>query len=109
MAPRRVSLPKTFKLLKRKTSKPRRQAIVNSAQDTDIRKIVEVCVNALHGNIPLSVVKKRALQRHRNSIIKVAHCGKNTPKARRVIVQEGGFLPLLISTLGSLIVGAIFA
>jgi ribosome maturation protein Sdo1 len=101
-------LPETFQHLKHKCTEAKRENIVKSADNSDIRKIVEICLNALHGNVPLTKARKRELQRQRKSIIKLAKCGRNDTRARRVIVREGGFLPLLLSSLKAPLLHAIF-
>ena len=76
------------------------QAIVKNADPEFIRAIVDIVVNLLRGNIkglPSSQVKK--LDKYKTHFRKIGECSKirgGVEKARKaILVQKGGFLPLL--------------
>lgn len=79
-----------------------RKAIIKTSNRDAILALVECCINVLRGNIQLTDGQKSRLKKHR----KVLHnlC-KKIPLAKRkqILVQKGGFLPLLLAPLLSII------
>ena len=79
--------------------KKQRRAILKLASSDNIKALCEGALNTLKGNVPLSVLEKRKLRRHSEKIRKLA-CRKTSVKRKKAfLVQEGGFLPLIITPL----------
>lgn len=83
--------------------KPMRDAIIKASDGSLIRTICECCKNALHGNIPHSTSNKRRLKQHKRWIKAILDKKTGIKKKRNILVQRGGFLPIILSALGSLI------
>lgn len=61
-----------------------------------IKAICEVCMNTLKGNVPLTPTQKQTLHQHKNTLRALSR--KKTPlyKKRKLLIQKGGFLGVLI-------------
>jgi|GEM_PF-7030264 len=91
-------------------NKERKTLIKNASRD-NIDALSEIALNTLLGNVPLKTEEKQKLKRHRDKIRKLAHRKTSTKKKKILLVQQGGFLPLLLtpilSALGGLAAKAI--
>ena len=94
--------------LKHSVGKKRRDIIQKYDNDL-ICSLSECCHNVLKGNVPLTPAEKVKLSRHKHNLRKRT-TKKTSIKARKKILQRGGFLGALItpilSVLGSLFNGA---
>lgn len=64
-----------------------------------LKLIVEICTNISNGNLSLDQKSSDALKSYKKRIHEVAN--RHTPLAsRKKLVQRGGFLPLILSTIG---------
>ena len=63
----------------------------------------EIAVNTVKGKIPLSGNQKRRLFRYMNKIKALSKQTKDNKKRRRQVVQSGGFLPILIPAVASIL------
>ena len=80
-----------------------RKAIIRESDKAIIYAICEICDNLLSGNIPLTAGQKSKLKKYRNLIRELAQKGKGL-KAKKEKIQKGGtFLPLLLSTVASVL------
>lgn len=67
--------------------------------DTDlINCMSDVCHNILKGNVRLSTPQKQLLQKYKQKIRKIAG-KKTTTKAKKTLLQSGGFLGALLAPL----------
>ena len=79
------------------------KSIITNAKPQLLHCISDVCYNVLKGNVPLSSKEKHKLQKYKSGMRKIAD-RKTTLKARKVLIQKGGFLgALLTPLLGSVI------
>lgn len=80
-----------------------RKAILRTASNEQIKSLCEICQNLLSGNISVNVKKlhpyKKIIQQLSNKKIPIAR------KRRLFTNQTGGFLPLIIPTVLSLLGG----
>lgn len=75
--------------------------------DTDLIKcLCEICHNVLKGNVPLTSIQKRKLQRYKQTIRGLSSYRKTSQLKKKQLLQKGGFLgallPPIIGLLGSL-------
>lgn len=91
-----------------KSDPARRQALLRTADDTLVRNICECALNTLRGNVRLSADQKKRLSKHRKTLRRLA-CDRGSWKSKkRLLVQRGGFLPLLLAPIiGSLVASLI--
>lgn len=84
-----------------------RKDLIKKFPQSCIHCISECCLNTLKGNVPLSSTQKKQLSRHKHTIRLLADKQIPISKKRKVLVQKGGFLNILIpaalSVLTSLI------
>jgi hypothetical protein len=87
-----------------------RNAIIKNADDGIICALVEIVLNLLKGNINMPPEQKKELASYKQLFRKLINtcCTKkhkvtNKSKARRIINQSGGALPVLIPLLNPLI------
>lgn len=89
----------------RKAKPKLRNAIIKNADGELIKTICEIALNTLNGNNKVSYKTKSDLKRFKREIRCLA-CPKRTLSSKRkVILQRGGFLPTLISTILAGIIG----
>lgn len=60
-----------------------------------IHCVSECCQNVLKGNVPLSPTQLRKLKPKRQVLRQLADKKVSVPKKKKIINQNGGFLPLL--------------
>ena len=79
-------------------SKLRRQ-LIGKVNNKCIKTICECCLNTLKGNIPLTAQQKKKLSKHKGTIRKLSNRKLPLTKKRKIILQKGGFLNILIPTV----------
>ena len=82
----------------------RRKKLIKKASKDNIDALSEVALNTLLGNVPLSAQHKHKLRRHRFSIRNLAKI-ISLKKKKEFLIQKGGFLPLLIKPVLSILGG----
>lgn len=89
-----------------KDAKPKlRSAILKSVDDDFIKTLHEIAYNTLNKNNPITTKQKDSLKRYKTPIRKLA-CPKQTlQQKRKLVVQNGGFLPALLGSLFSGLLG----
>lgn len=93
-----------LRLLKNPNKKIR-NSILKSCDDDVIKTLVEIAINTLNGNNKISKKNLKFLKKHKN-VIRCLISTKSSLKAkRRILLQRGGFLPVLIGTVLSGIIG----
>ena len=84
-----------------------RQDFLRKLPNSGIKAVCECALNAIKGNVPLTSYQKAKLRGHKRTLRKLADKSIPLFKKRRLIVQKGGFLGVLIpaalSVLTSLI------
>lgn len=84
-------------------SKNQRTALINNATRDQIRCICDCAQNFLDGNLPFTEQQINKLFRHRDTLHYLAkNKHTNGKEKRELIVQNGGFLPLLLTPILSL-------
>lgn len=68
-----------------------------------IKTICECTLNLLKGNVPLTKQQKKNLQKYKSTLRDIADKKKSLFVKRKLIIQKGGFLPILIPTVISVL------
>ncbi|GBL70998.1 hypothetical protein AVEN_70372-1 [Araneus ventricosus] len=82
-----------------------RKEILKSINEEGIKAICECCLNVLHGNISLTEKQKGSLSKHKRTLRTVAERKVALSKKRKLLLQKGGFLNILIPTALSVLSG----
>jgi hypothetical protein len=91
-----------------KLDAPRRRALLRAADDTLVRSICECALNTLRGNVRLSPAQKKRLGKHRKTLRSLASSNGTWQRKKRLLVQRGGFLPLLLAPIIGGLVARLF-
>lgn len=91
-----------------KTATPKlRNAIIKNVDNDFIKTLHEIAYNTLNKNNPITNNQKFNLKRYKTAIRKLA-CPKQTlTQKRKLILQNGGFLPSLLQTILSGLLGTL--
>ncbi len=102
-------LKKNIELLKiLKKAKPKqRKLLLEAAENGLIYCLCECIDNVLRGNVKLSSVRKRELEKHKDVLRKIVDRKTKVQKKRNLLVQKGGFLPALLAPVLSIAAGLI--
>lgn len=73
-----------------------RKELLKRLPNSDIKTVCECALNLLHGNIPISTLQKAKLQKYKGLLRTLAK--RKTPlyKKRKILIQKGGFLQVLL-------------
>ena len=83
-------------LLAQSKTPKRRKLLADWATKQDIDAISEIALNTLKGNIKSTPQLYKKLRKNRNILRSLASKNCSICKKRKIIGQQGGFLPLLI-------------
>jgi hypothetical protein len=75
-----------------------RKALLKVVDPKVIETIAEISHNILRGNIKLGAKTKRKIAPYKKVIRKIA-TNISDKRRRKILIQKGGFLPMLISTI----------
>lgn len=82
-----------------------RKDLLKRVPSSCIKTICECALNVLEGNIPLSQQQKICLRKHKNTLRRLSNKKGPLFKKRKLIIQKGGFLNVLLPAAISLITG----
>ena len=71
------------------------KAIVQASDKDLVNTLCECGVNVLKGNVQLSTLQKKKLQRHKSTLRQLAN-KKQSLKRKKDLLQKGGFLGALL-------------
>lgn len=93
--------------LKLLNSCPRKlqKTILKKLPSPCIKAICECCLNVLKGNVPLSKHQKGGLRKHKGTLRKLADRKPSLFTKKKLIVQKGGFLNILLPAALSALAG----
>ena len=94
-----------FKIVARLPDKSRKLILNDLGGDqTAYDAVQEIAYNTIKGNVKLKKSQKRNLKKH-EKVLKKFCCLKKKclNKRKQLLVQSGGFLPILIPTIASLL------
>jgi len=81
-----------------------RKNILKDSNPDLIKALCEVCMNTLNGNMKISNSTKSQLKKYKKTLRCLASPKVKLTRKRKLLIQKGGFLPVL---LGSLLAGAV--
>ena len=85
-----------------------RKSILQVAPDDLVKAIYEIVYNVLCGNHKIQNKTKTELKKYKNHLRKLVNPSQSLSVKRKVLVQQGGsFLPFLLSSVLSGIIGKI--
>lgn len=94
-------------LSKHGQSPKKRKILADMATKSDLDAVREICINLLHGNIPLTHTLENKLKRHKKALRLLAQKKGGIREKKKLIHQQGGFLhflaPLALSLAGTLV------
>jgi hypothetical protein len=89
----------------------RKKILIEIADDCLYKALNEIAVNTISKKVPLNRATKTKLRKYKTHIKALASKTKNKRLQKKLVVQSGGFLPLLVpavaSILGSVLSAAI--
>ena len=92
-----------------KSAKPKlRKAIISAGGKELIDSINECVLNVLVGNVPLSKCLRRKLQKYKLALRRLADKRVRQSAKKRLLIQKGGFLLPLLTTILPIIASVIF-
>lgn len=92
--------------INKKLTKSKRAKIFNKADAKSLNAVGEIVQNLLRGVIPLPEYNLKKLRRYKNPIRKLGRKKISKRLRKSILIQHGGFLPLVLSPLLSLVAGA---
>lgn len=88
----------SLKVLAR-ANKKQRKAIVDTANSELILCICECVFNILNGHVKITAGNKKKLARYKSVLRRLATRDCPVNDRRKLIIQKGGFLPILLSPI----------
>lgn len=91
-----------------KTASPAlRKAILQKASPSTLLALSEICLNTINGNNRLCPKSKKILQRYKKQMRMLSESKLPLHSRRKILIQSGGFLPVLIGTVLSGLIGTL--
>ena len=81
----------------------RKKVLVEVSDDCLYKALKEIAINTVGNKVPLTKVIKNQLKKYRKNIIDLSKNTQNKIKRKKLVVQSGGFLPILIPAIASII------
>lgn len=104
---RRLMVNKDILSVLKKAKPCLRKALLKNVTPEIINTLSEICLNTVNGNNKICNATIKKLKRYKNSIRSVSQPKRSVASRRKILVQNGGFLPVLIGTILSGVVGAL--
>lgn len=80
-----------------KSNPIKRKKLIKTSSIDNINALSEIALNTLKGNLKLTPLEIKKLKRHRKHIRKIAKRSISAKQKRNILIQKGGFLPLLLT------------
>lgn len=96
-------------LLFKKSSKKKRQKILEKADKDFVQCLCECAENTLNSNVPLSKAQYKKLARHKQKLRRLSQRGEDWKKKKSFINQTGGFIVPLIGPILAVLLQAALA
>lgn len=75
---------------------PLRKHLLKKLPTRSVKAVCECSLNVLKGNIPLSSHQKKSLSKYKSTLRKIGNKKGSLLQKKKLIVQNGGFLNILI-------------
>lgn len=90
-----------------KTNPKIRKAIIKYGDKELINTISEIALNVLNGNGKINNKSKQKLSYYKKQIRCIACSKRSVQSKRKILLQKGGFLPILIGSILSGVIGSL--
>ena len=90
-----------------KDDKLRQKILMTMSDECLFKALAEISTNTLNNNIKLSAIQKKKLQRYKKIFKKFSSKVNNKVTKTKLIKQSGGWLPILIPVVASLLTSLI--
>lgn len=84
-----------------------RRAILKESSPEIVKTICEISHNVLKGNVAINKKSREHLKKYKRSLRQLASPKLKLSSKRKILVQRGGFLPVLLGTILSGVIGDI--
>lgn len=89
-------------------AKPKfRKAILQNANTDAIKALIEIVYNTLNGNNKINEKDKKYFGKYKKEMRCLSCPKRSLTSKRKLLIQKGGFLPTLLATIFSGIIGKI--
>lgn len=88
-----------------KASAKDKKKIIESASKDLVKAICECACNIIRGNVPLTTKQFNQLKKCHKQLKSLT--GKSSVESKRKIIQQGGFLGLLLKPIAQLLLGGL--
>lgn len=103
--PKRLKENKYLLYTLRKADPRLRKAIIKNSNSDFIKTLSEISLNLLNGNVEHTPHLKNQLKKYKKNLRCLA-CSKRSIKSKRnILVQKGGFIPILLGSILSGLIG----
>lgn len=106
---KRIRENKVFLLFLIKASPKLRKILLMNASKEEIKSILEIVINTMKKNVSLNGECKTKLCKYKKILRMLSDKKKSFVNKRKILVQKGGFLPMLMSSLISGALSNIFS
>jgi len=90
-------------LLALSSARPKVRTLILKCLDRGtIRVLAQLAANIMYGNIPLDKRQVRHFRRFKSLVKLLSYKYANTEQKREALLQQGGFLPLLLPIISSI-------
>lgn len=103
--PKRLKENKYLLYALHKAKPQMRKAIIRNSNSGLIKTLAEISLNTLKGNIEQTPDSKKKLKKYKRGLRCLACSKRSVLNKRNILVQQGGFLPVLLGSLLSGIIG----
>lgn len=83
--------------------------LLKGASPEEINTLCEATYNVLNKNVPVDDQTKRKLRRHRNTISELTLKRRPISKRRKILIQRGGFLPIVLKAVLPILASALLS
>lgn len=84
-----------------------RKQLLKKLPTRSVKAVCECSLNVLKGNIPLTCKQKKSLSKYKTTIRKIGSKKGSLFQKKKLIIQNGGFLNILIPAALSVLTGLI--
>lgn len=85
----------------------RKKLLTQISDNCTYQALHEIAVNTVKGKVKLSNNQKRKLNKYKKLLHALSKPTKDLKKKKKLTIQSGGFLPILIPTVASIITSLI--
>lgn len=106
---RRIIRNKKFLEYYLETDPKSRKSLIKGASQDQIKSLCEATLNVVKKNVSIPAHAKHALCKHKSIIKRIAFKKEPIAKKKKLLIQKGGFLPVILNTILPLLATALFS